>query len=65
MEMTGIISRCNICGQFLDSKKELRKHKDKNHRISNSKMMEVAMVEELTMSIPTVKRYSTSEWLID
>ena len=37
MQMTGIISRCIICGQFFDSKKELREHKDKYHRISGSK----------------------------
>jgi hypothetical protein len=58
--MVAKISRCNICGQFFDSKKELRKHKDKNHRISNSKMMMAAavIVEELTTTtttIPTVK----------
>jgi hypothetical protein len=37
--MTGIISRCMICGQFFDSKKELREHKDKHHRIPNSKIV--------------------------
>jgi hypothetical protein len=49
--MTGIFSKCNICGQFFDSKKALRKHKDKNHRISNSKMMDV-IVEELITQQP-------------
>jgi ABC-type dipeptide/oligopeptide/nickel transport system ATPase component len=44
--MTNIISRCIICGQFFDSKKELREHKDKNHRITNSKMMMI--VQEIT-----------------
>jgi hypothetical protein len=58
--MVAKISRCNICGQFLDSKKELRKHKDKNHRISVSKIMiaTAVIVEELTTTtttIPTVK----------
>jgi hypothetical protein len=55
--MTGIFSKCNICGQFYDSKKALRKHKDKNHRISNSKMMMTVEVEELIMTTtnPTVK----------
>ena len=67
--MVAKISRCNICGQFLDSKKELRKHKDKNHRISVSKMMmAAAAVEELTTTtttIPIVSALSTREWLTD
>jgi hypothetical protein len=33
------ISRCIICGQFFGSKKELREHKNKNHRITNSKIV--------------------------
>ena len=37
--MTGVLSQCTICGQFLDSRKDLREHKDKNHRITNAKMM--------------------------
>jgi len=37
--MTSKISRCIICGLFFDSKKELKVHKDKNHRITNSKMV--------------------------
>jgi hypothetical protein len=37
--MTNIISRCIICGKFFGSKKELREHKDSNHRITNSKKM--------------------------
>jgi uncharacterized C2H2 Zn-finger protein len=39
-QMTNIVSRCNICGKFFDSKRELREHIDKNHRITNSKMAE-------------------------
>jgi hypothetical protein len=39
--MRSVISRCNICGQFSDSKKELKEHKDKNHRITDLKMPEV------------------------
>jgi hypothetical protein len=39
MQMTGIISRCIICGQFFDSKKGLREHKDKHHRIPGSKII--------------------------
>ena len=31
--MTNKISRCKICGKFLNSKRELKRHKDKNHRI--------------------------------
>jgi uncharacterized C2H2 Zn-finger protein len=33
------ISRCNICGHFFNSKRELKEHKDKNHRITNSKVV--------------------------
>ena len=38
--MAGKISRCNICSEFFDSKKELKKHKNKDHRITASKMTE-------------------------
>ena len=44
--MTNIISRCNMCGQFFQSKKGLKEHKDRNHRITNSKMM--TMMPEIT-----------------
>ena len=37
-EIMGKISRCNVCGKFLDSKRELKDHIDKNHRITNSKI---------------------------
>jgi hypothetical protein len=63
-QMTNIFSKCIICGQFFDSKKNLRKHKDKNHRISNSKVMTV-VVEELTTTISTQEALSTREWLTD
>ena len=53
--MTGIFSKCNICSQFFDSKIALRKHKDKSHRISNSKMMAVVVEELTTTTNPTVK----------
>jgi uncharacterized C2H2 Zn-finger protein len=36
--MAGKISKCNSCGKFFDSKRELKNHIDKNHRITNSKM---------------------------
>ena len=36
--MAGKISKCNSCGQFFNSKRELKNHIDKNHRITNSKM---------------------------
>ena len=39
--MTYKISRCSICGQFFQSKKGLKEHKDRNHRITNSKMMTI------------------------
>ena len=36
---TSKISRCHICGEFFQSKKELKDHKDRNHRIINSKII--------------------------
>jgi uncharacterized C2H2 Zn-finger protein len=35
--MTGKISRCNICGEFLSSKRELKRHIDRSHRITAAK----------------------------
>jgi hypothetical protein len=36
-------------GRFFDSRRELRKHKDKDHRITNAKMIAV-VAKELTQS---------------
>jgi uncharacterized C2H2 Zn-finger protein len=36
--MASKISKCNSCGKFFNSKRELKNHVDKNHRITNSKM---------------------------
>jgi hypothetical protein len=36
-------SRCNSCGKFFDSKRELREHIDKNHRITASKISEAGI----------------------
>jgi uncharacterized C2H2 Zn-finger protein len=36
--MANKISRCNICGEFLNSKRELKEHINKNHRITAPKM---------------------------
>ena len=46
--MISIISRCIICGEFFDSNKQLRDHKDKNHRITDAKMMSVVIPPEIT-----------------
>lgn len=40
--MTPKISRCNSCGEFFNSKRELREHIDKNHRITDSKVAAAA-----------------------
>jgi len=32
------ISKCNSCGKYFNSKRELKSHINKNHRITNSKM---------------------------
>jgi hypothetical protein len=42
------ISQCIICGKFFASKKELREHKDKNHRITNSKIVPGGKTRMLT-----------------
>jgi hypothetical protein len=36
--MTSIISKCNSCGEFLNSKRRLREHIDENHRITDEKI---------------------------
>jgi hypothetical protein len=46
-KMTKITSRCIICGKFFDSKKELKHHKDKNHRITNSRIMTRRIFQEI------------------
>jgi uncharacterized C2H2 Zn-finger protein len=33
------ISKCNICGEFFNSKKDMKEHKDNDHRITNSKIV--------------------------
>jgi hypothetical protein len=53
--LTNKISRCNICGEFFDSKRELRLHKDKKHRISSSRMK--AGITELSASSSPKKNY--------
>ncbi len=50
--MPRIISRCIICGQFFDSKIELKGHKDRNHRITNTKMMSVIVPEIIITTKP-------------
>jgi hypothetical protein len=40
--MTHKIARCIICGQFFDSIRQLKHHKDKYHRITNSKIAAAA-----------------------
>ena len=52
--MTNKISRCSICGQFLQSKKALKDHKDKNHRITAPKTL--AGITKLTTSSSAKKK---------
>ncbi len=51
--MTGIFSECIICGKFFDSKKQLRTHKDEDHRITDSKIRSVLILEETTKQVVT------------
>jgi transglutaminase/protease-like cytokinesis protein 3 len=56
-EMTSIISKCSICDQFFDSKKKLRDHKDKDHRITDLKMISIVLTENQTkQAAASVKR---------
>jgi hypothetical protein len=45
--MRNKISRCSICSEFFDSKKELKDHKDKNHRIAGSKMAAAGITNQV------------------
>ena len=49
--MTGILSKCIIRGKFFDTKKQLRTHKDKDHRITDSKMMSVLVLQKTTKQV--------------
>lgn len=37
-DMPNKISRCNICHKFFNSKRELKVHKNKEHRITTAKL---------------------------
>ena len=50
-QMTSILSKCIICGKFFDSKKQLRTHRDKDHRITESKMMSVLVLQKTTEQV--------------
>jgi hypothetical protein len=41
------ISQCNICGEFFNSKKDVKEHKNKDHRITNSRMVRCANSQSL------------------
>jgi hypothetical protein len=43
--MGNVISRCNICYDFFNSKRELKEHKDKDHRITDSKMKSKVLIK--------------------
>ena len=49
--MTGILSKCIIFGKFFDSKKQLRTHKDKDRRITDSKMMSVLLLQKTRQQV--------------
>jgi hypothetical protein len=51
--MTVILSKCSICGKFFDSKKQLRTHKDKDHRITDSKMSSVLVLGKTAKQVVT------------
>jgi uncharacterized C2H2 Zn-finger protein len=41
VKMTGIASKCTMCDRYFQSKKALREHINKEHRITNTKMRNV------------------------
>jgi hypothetical protein len=45
------ISKCHICSKFFDSKKQLRDHIDKNHRITNHKAVTSTEAEKIVDDI--------------
>jgi hypothetical protein len=53
-QMANIISRCNICDDFFNSKRELRDHKDKNHRITDSKMKSKVLIKTALLESPSM-----------
>lgn len=57
--MRSNVSRCNICGKFFDSKKELKNHVDKNHRITNSKIAKAGRTKPDALSSSIIEE-STS-----
>jgi hypothetical protein len=54
--MTNKISRCKVCGEFLNSKRALKRHIDKNHRITAPKI--IAGITELG-ALSSSKKKST------
>jgi hypothetical protein len=55
--MTYKISRCIICSQFFQSKKKLKHHEDRNHRITNSKMKTI--ISEITTKPAAKSSYNS------
>jgi hypothetical protein len=54
--MASKISRCNICGEFLNSKRELKRHIDRSHRITGPKT--ITGITEFT-AISSFKKKTT------
>ena len=62
LEMASKVSQCNICNTILDSKKKLREHKDRTHRITDSKIAaEITKLAVLTSFVKVQKVYSANE----
>jgi hypothetical protein len=58
--MANKISQCNSCDRFFDSKKALKEHIDKNHRITDSK---IVGLNSLIAIIPITNWFSAVELL--
>lgn len=58
IEMTSIISKCSFCDQFFDFKKKLRDHKDKDHRITDLKMISIILTgnQKTKQAAASIKR---------
>src|ERR687891_486740 len=49
--MTSIISMCSMCGKYFDSRKQLREHIDRHHRITNSKITATTKISKKYMKL--------------
>ena len=59
--MANKISQCNSCARFFDSKKALKEHIDKTHRITDSKI--AGLKSLIVILLPITDWFSVAELL--